>query len=687
MDVSLLKKWYTKNMYKWGVEMNQSIQEKIQALKDKLNEYAHAYYVIDQPLVSDQEYDRLYRQLEELETAYPEYITDDSPTQRVGDKLLEGFKKVVHSEPMYSLTNAFNTDEVKAFIHRIKKALNEPVEFMCECKIDGLAVNLTYQDGRFVQGASRGDGQIGEDITANLRTIKSVPLKLTDQVSIDVRGEAYMPKKVFSQLNQARDQAGQPVFANPRNAAAGGLRQIDPKEAAQRKLSVFLYGIAKPEENDIQSQSGLFNALQKWGLRINPLRRLCQNEEEVLQFIQMVDERRSDLPYEIDGVVIKVNRFDQQQQLGYTVKAPRWAVAYKFKAEVASTTIRNIEWTVGRTGVVTPTAMMDPVQLAGTTVQRATLHNVDNIKRLDLHQNDQVLIHKAGDIIPEIIEVEARDPSANLVMIPTTCPECGQDLVQIEDEVALRCINPLCPAQQLAQISHFVSRNAMNISGLGEKVIANLLNAKLINNAGDLYQLTIDDFLTLPRTKEQSATNYIEAIEGSKNNSLDRLLFGLGIRHVGAKVARLIAQKFQTINQVMKANTSEIEGIDGIGPRISQSIVHYFEQEDSRALIEQFKSAGLNLSYLGVTSDTINSTDSYWAGKTVVLTGTMEAYTRQEAKQVLEELGANVTNSVSKNTDILVAGQSAGSKLQKAEKLNIEIIDEATFISRLSESE
>lgn len=667
--------------------MNQSIQEKIQALKDKLNEYAHAYYVIDQPLVSDQEYDRLYRQLEELETAYPEYITDDSPTQRVGDKLLNGFKKVVHSEPMYSLANAFNTDEVKAFIRRIKNALNEPVDFMCECKIDGLAVNLTYQDGRFVQGATRGDGQIGEDITANLRTIKAIPLKLTDEVTIDVRGEAYMPKKVFSQLNQARDQAGKPVFANPRNAAAGGLRQIDPKEAAQRKLSVFLYGIANAEENNIQSQSGLFDALQKWGLRINPLRRLCQNEEEVLQFIQMIDERRRDLPYEIDGVVIKVNRIDQQQQLGYTVKAPRWAVAYKFKAEVASTIIRNIEWTVGRTGVVTPTAMMDPVQLAGTTVQRATLHNVDNIKRLDLHENDQVLIHKAGDIIPEIIEVESRDPSANLVIIPTTCPECGQDLVQIEDEVALRCINPLCPAQQLAQISHFVSRNAMNISGLGEKVIANLLNAGLINNAGDLYQLTKDDFLSLPRTKEQSATNYIEAIEGSKNNSLDRLLFGLGIRHVGAKAARLIAQKFQTIDQVMKAKTSEIESIDGIGPRISQSIVHYFEQEDSRALIEQFKSAGLNLSYLGVTSDTINSTDSYWAGKTVVLTGTMEAYTRQEAKQVLEELGANVTNSVSKNTDLLVAGQSAGSKLEKAEKLNIKIIDEATFISRLSESE
>lgn len=674
-------------MQKWGVEMTQSIQETIQEIKDTLNEYAHAYYVLDQPLVSDQEYDQLYRQLEELEAAHPEYITADSPTQRVGDKLLDGFKKVTHSEPMYSLSNAFNAEEVRGFIQRIQNALAEPVEFMCECKIDGLAVNLTYHDGQFVQGATRGDGEIGEDITANLRTIKSVPLKLAEPVSIDVRGEAYMPKAVFSKLNEERDQAGQVPFANPRNAAAGGLRQIDPKEAAKRNLNVFLYGIAHAEAAGIQSQAQLFEHLQQWGLRVNGLRKLCKTEQEVLEFIQSIDDQRSDLPYEIDGVVIKVNRFDQQDQLGYTVKAPRWAIAYKFKAEVASTTVRDIEWTVGRTGVVTPTAIMDPVQLAGTTVQRATLHNIDNIKRLNLHENDQVLIHKAGDIIPEIIEVESSEPTAQPVAIPDTCPECDQPLVRLNEEVALRCVNPLCPAQQLAQISHFVSRNAMNISGLGEKVIGHLLNADLIKNAADLYQLTLDDFLKLPNTKERSANNYLQAIEESKTNSLERLIFGLGIRHVGSKAARLIAQHLLTMDAVMEADASEIEQIDGIGPMISQSVEYYFNQPDSQALIEQFKTAGLNLNYLGASPDSIDESDSYWAGKTVVLTGSMDNYTRQEAKQALEALGANVTGSVSKNTDLLVAGEAAGSKLTKAQQLNIEIIDEATFIERLAESE
>lgn len=662
-----------------------AIQERIDALRETLNHHAYQYYVLDKPEISDQEYDVLYRELETLEQAHPELITDDSPTQRIGDTVASGFNKIEHSQPMYSLGNVFNATEVKAFVERVEKQLAEPVEFLCECKIDGLAISLSYQDGKFVRGATRGDGTVGEDITTNLRTIKSIPLKLKEPLTVDVRGEAYIPKGVFAQINEDRDANGMVPLANPRNAAAGGLRQLDPKETAKRQLSVFMYGAVYTDAFRPESQAALFEKLQLLGFRTNSLRKVCFTAEDILGFIDEIEDQRQELPYEIDGVVIKVNNVHQQDKLGYTVKAPRWATAYKFQAEIAETIVNDVEWTVGRTGVVTPTALMDPVALAGTVVQRATLHNVDFIENLDVRLGDKVHIHKAGDIIPEIIYVdqEARPKTSEPLTIPDHCPVCDSELVRLNEEVAIRCINPLCPAQKVALISHFTSRNAMNIVGIGEKVIENLLRHQLISDIADLYQLEKDDFLQLPNTKEKSAMNYYEAIQASKGQSLERLLFGLGIRHVGAKAARLIAQQFESIDAIMKATPEEIEVIEGIGPMISQSIVNYFVDEEAQSLIQRLKQAGVNTIYLGVKAEEIADTDSIWAGKTVVLTGSMEKYTRTEAKSILEEKGATVTGSVSKNTDVLVAGEAAGSKLTKAQNLGIEILNEAQFLERI----
>ncbi|MBG9988939.1 NAD-dependent DNA ligase LigA [Aerococcaceae bacterium DSM 111176] len=662
--------------------IDQNTQDRVKELREQLNLHAHHYYVLDQPKISDQEYDILYRELQTLEDTYPELITDDSPTQRVGDQILEGFTKVAHSQPMYSLDNAFNEAEVGAFVERVKKQLDEPVSFLCECKIDGLAIALTYENGQLVRGATRGDGTVGEDITTSLRTIKSIPLRLTDSISAEIRGEAYMPKAVFRELNAERDEQGLVPLANPRNAAAGGLRQLDPKEVAKRQLSAFMYGAVYNDEFQPDSQENLFETLNDLGLRTNSLRRLCETTEEILSFIDEIAELRQELPYEIDGVVIKVNSIEQQDTLGYTVRAPRWATAYKFKAEVATTTVKEVEWTVGRTGVVTPTAIMDPVTLAGSVVQRATLHNVDFIESLDVRIGDSVQIHKAGDIIPEIISVntDQRDEKSVPLEIPTHCPICQSELVRLNEEVAIRCVNPLCPAQKLALISHFTSRNAMNIVGIGEKVIAKLLSADLVKDIAGLYYLEESDFLQLPSTKEKSAAKYYQAIQTSKEQSLERLLFGLGIRHVGAKAARLIAQQFKSIQNIMDATPEAIEAIEGIGPMISQSIVQYFEDDEAKALIGRLDQADVNLNYLGQSVEDIESQDTYWSGKTVVLTGTMEQYTRSEAKKILEGKGATVTGSVSKKTDILVAGESAGSKLTKAQDLGIEIFDEAQFI-------
>lgn len=665
----------------------EALRHRLEDLKQTLNEYAYQYYVLDKPTVADSDYDRLYHELEAIEQQHPEWITSDSPTQRVGDQLLEGFDKVTHSEAMYSLGNAFNHADVDAFIDRVtKQAGREHVQFMCECKIDGLAVALTYENGQFVRGATRGNGVIGENITTNLKTIKSIPLRLRQSVSAEVRGEVYMPKQSFVALNEERDELGLEPFANPRNAAAGGLRQINPKAVAKRNLNVFLYGAVYTEDFMPESQAELFTQLEEIGLRTNPLRQLCSTKEEVKHYIETISQQRHDLPYEIDGVVIKVNDVNLQQELGFTVKAPRWAIAYKFPAQVETTIVRDVEWTVGRTGVVTPTAVMDPIALAGTTVRRATLHNVDFINALDVRLEDHVTVHKAGDIIPEVtsVLVKERTEKSEPLLIPTHCPECEAELVRAEGEVALRCINPLCPAQKLAQLTHFVSRNAMNISGLGVKVIEQLLQKELVKDPADLYYLAEDDFLQLANTKEKSAQKYYAAIQSSKDNSLEQLLFGLGIRHVGAKAAQLLAQKFETLAAIQSATAEEIELIDGIGEMISQSILSYFSQTEHNLLIERLVGAGVNTMYQGVSIEDQTESDSFWNGKTVVLTGTMETLGRSEAKKMIEALGAKVTGSVSKKTDVLVAGEAAGSKLNKAQELGIQIMDEAEFL-RLTE--
>lgn len=666
-------------------------KERLESLKTELNQHAYNYYALDKPTITDAEYDQLYNELVKIETVYPELITQDSPTQRIGDQLLDGFTKVEHAEPMYSLGNVFNEEELQAFMNRVKSQAQseEELEFMVECKIDGLAIALTYENGQFIRGATRGDGTVGEDITTNLRTIRSIPLRLKEAVSVEVRGEAYMPKEVFKTLNEQREEKGQVPLANPRNAAAGGLRQIDPKAVAERKLNVFLYGAVYNDDFTVESQADLFNQLSNLGLRTNPLRRLCHTPQEVMEFIQEVEAQRHDLPYEIDGIVIKVNSVQTQSQLGYTVKAPRWAIAYKFKADVQQTILREVEWTVGRTGVVTPTAIMDPVSLAGTTVQRASLHNIDLIESLDVRLGDTVEIHKAGDIIPEILGVvlSERPEDSQPLFIPHNCPRCDMELVRVNEEVAIRCVNPLCPAQKLAKLIHFSSRNAMNIVGLGDKVIEHLINQEMINDPSDLYSLEWEDFLQLPSTKETSAKKYAKAIETSKENSLERLLFGLGIRHVGAKAARLIAERFITIEAIQQADEEAIESIDGIGPMISQAIVEYFNMSESEELISRLQSRGVNTAYLGLTSQEVGSKENFWSQKTVVLTGTMEQLTRSEAKERLENLGAKVTSSVSKKTDYLVAGEAAGSKLTKAQDLGVEILDEQAFLEKLKESE
>lgn len=662
---------------------------KINQLKDLLNDYAYQYYVLDKPTISDREYDELYRQLENLETAYPELVTADSPTQRVGDQLLSGFEKITHTYPMYSLSNAFSAEEVGQFIDRVERQVGRRLEFMAECKIDGLAISLTYENGRFVEGATRGDGTVGENITGNLRTIKALPLKLRHDQSLVVRGEAYMPKAVFLQLNEAREDQGLAPLANPRNAAAGALRQIDPKAAAQKKLSVFLYSAVVTEAFHPTSQSALFDQLQALGLRTNDFRRLCHSREEVMDFVHQVEAQRRDLPYEIDGVVIKVNDFAVQDALGYTVKAPRWAVAYKFKADQAETQVLAVEWTVGRTGVVTPTAVMTPVQLAGTTVQRASLHNVDYIHELEIRIGDTVILQKAGDIIPEVVSVvkDLRPEESQALTIPDHCPECGSDLVRRQDEVALRCVNPACPAQQVAQLTHFTSRDAMNMSGIGEKVVIKLLQKGLVKNVADFFDLVPEDFLQLDNTKEKSAEKYYQAIQGAKSQSLEKLLFALGIRHVGAKAAQLIAQAFTSMEAIQAATAREIEAIDGIGTMIASSVVAFFENEASKKLLQRLSNAGVNMLYLGASKAEQVDHDHFWAGKTVVLTGSLSHYTRSEAKALLEQLGANVTGSVSKKTDYVIAGEDPGSKVIKAESLGIPVLSEDALIDSLDEGE
>ncbi|MBG9585893.1 NAD-dependent DNA ligase LigA [Cytobacillus firmus] len=664
----------------------QLAEKKVKDLHNLLNQYNYEYHVLDQPSVPDAEYDRLMRELIELEEQFPELKTEDSPTQRVGGEILDMFEKVEHQSQMLSLGNAFNEQDLRDFDRRVRQGAGENVSYVCELKIDGLAVSLRYEDGLFILGATRGDGSIGENITANLKTIRSIPLRLKENVTMEVRGEAFMPRRSFENLNKAKEENGEEPFANPRNAAAGSLRQLDPRLAAKRNLDIFVYGIANAGNTGIVSHSEGLDFLENLGFKTNKERKRCESIEEVIEYVQGWTNKRPDLSYDIDGIVIKVDSLEEQEQLGATAKSPRWAIAYKFPAEEVVTTLRDIELSVGRTGVVTPTALLEPIRVAGTTVQRASLHNEDLIREKDIKIGDQVVVKKAGDIIPEVVNVLAdrRTGEEQDFNMPTHCPECESELVRLDGEVALRCINPKCPAQIREGLIHFVSRNAMNIDGLGEKVISQLFAENLIKDVADIYKLTYEQLIQLERMGEKSVNNLLQAIQNSKGNSLEKLLFGLGIRHVGAKAAKTLAQEFSHMEALEKASRDDLTAINEIGEKMADSIVSFFEQEEAHELIAELKAAGVNMAYNGPKPVSAESSDSFFAGKTVVLTGKLEIMSRNEAKDKIEALGGKVSGSVSKKTDVVIAGEEAGSKLTKAQELGIEVWNEERLVEELN---
>ncbi|MFC5713955.1 NAD-dependent DNA ligase LigA [Thalassorhabdus alkalitolerans] len=658
------------------------IEERVKKLRELLDKYGNHYYVLDQPLVSDAEYDQLMQELLKLEEENPDLITNDSPTVRVGGEPLSHFEKVQHEIPMLSLANAFNEQELRDFDRRVRQGIGESPAYICELKIDGLAVSLTYENGVFVRGATRGDGTTGEDITSNLRTVKSIPLRIKQDADIEVRGEVFMPKQSFEALNAAKEENGEVLFANPRNAAAGSLRQLDPKVAAKRNLDIFLYSIGNDKGIGLASHYEALSFMKEAGFKVNPETEFCESIDEVIEYVNGWLDRRDDLSYEIDGIVIKVDSIKQQQELGFTAKSPRWAIAYKFPAEEVVTTLEGITLTVGRTGVVTPNAHLAPVRVAGTTVQRATLHNEDLIRDKDLKIGDQVVIKKAGDIIPKVVRVltELRTGEERDFSMPEECPACESELVRLEEEVALRCLNPKCPAQIREGLIHFVSRNAMNIDGLGEKVISQLFAHELVTDVADLYKLEREELLKLERMGEKSVENLLNAIENSKTNSLEKLLFGLGIRFVGSKAAKTLAQEFETMENLQKATYEDLFAVYEIGDKMADSIVSFFDQPEVDELLTELKSLGVNMTYTGPKADKESQADSVFNGKTVVLTGKLSLLTRNEAKEKIEALGGKVTGSVSKSTDLLVTGEDAGSKLEKAKKLEVEVWDENRFI-------
>ncbi len=658
-------------------------KKRIEELTELIIKYDKAYFVDDNPLVPDAVYDQLFRELVELEAKYPEFVLEHSPTKRVGSEPVDAFRKVEHEVPMLSLGNAFQEQELLDFHRRVTQAIGNDVEYICELKIDGLAVSLTYEDGKLVRGATRGDGSVGEDITSNLKTIRSIPLMIEETGKLEVRGEAYMPKRSFEQLNEERKEKGEQLFANPRNAAAGSLRQLDPRIAAKRHLDMFAYGYGVWQIPEVGTHSGRLEKLQKLGFKINPHWEICRSIDEVIAFVKKWTEQRSSLPYDIDGIVVKVNDIKQQEQLGFTARTPRWAIAYKFPAQEAVTTLIDIELSVGRTGVVTPTAILEPVFVDGSTVSRATLHNEDHIRALDIRIGDRVIIKKAGDIIPQVVRVlfEERKEGLEPYRMPDHCPACNSKLVHLDDEVALRCINPDCPAQLKEGIIHFVSREAMNIDGLGEKIIEQLFDAGLIKSIADLYRLKKEDLLPLERMGEKSVQNLLTAIEASKQNSLEKLIFGLGIRHIGEKAASLLAKNFKTMDALKNATFDELVAIDEIGEKMAESVVKFFKEEKVVQLIEELERLGINMTYLKDEPEGQSiAAQAVFANKTVVLTGKLEHFTRNEAKAIIEANGGKVTGSVSKNTDLVIAGEKAGSKLKQAEKLNIPVWDEEKFI-------
>ncbi|MEY8597451.1 NAD-dependent DNA ligase LigA [Mammaliicoccus lentus] len=660
----------------------EELKSRVDELHHLLHKFNYEYHVLDNPSVPDSEYDKLLHELISIEEEHPELKTSDSPTVRVGGPPLSQFEKINHDTPMLSLGNAFNEEDLRKFDQRVRDKVTN-IKYTCELKIDGLAVSLKYDNGRFVQGLTRGDGTTGENITENLKTIHAIPLKIKEPLSIEVRGEAYMPRSSFLSLNEQKEKNGEQLFANPRNAAAGSLRQLDSKLTAKRKLDIFLYSVNDLTEIEASSQSEALNNLDELGFKTNKERETFDDIEGVLSFIEKWTEKRNQLPYDIDGIVIKVDDLSQQEELGFTQKSPRWAIAYKFPAEEVLTTLLDIELSIGRTGVVTPTAILEPVRVAGTTVSRASLHNEDLIHEKDIRIGDKVVIKKAGDIIPEVIRsiVESRAEDSEVYHMPTHCPSCDHELVRIEGEVALRCINPKCPAQLVEGIIHFVSRQAMNIDGLGEKIIEQLYTHDKIKDVGDLYYLTKEDLLPLERMGEKKVQNLLTAIEASKEKSLEHLLFGLGVRHLGIKASGVIAEKFETIDRLFEAQIDDLTEIPDVGHKMAQSLVTYMENEDIQVLIEKLKKKNVNMTYTGVKQSEIEGHPDF-SGKTFVLTGKMTEMTRPEATNILQSYGAKVTNSVTKNTDVVIAGEEAGSKLEKAEKLNIEVWSEQDWLDK-----
>ena len=660
----------------------QDVKKRVEKLHDLLNQYSYEYYVQDNPSVPDSEYDKLLHELIEIEEKYPEFKSTDSPTVRVGGEAQSSFEKVNHDTPMLSLGNAFNEEDLRKFDQRIRDSIGQ-VEYMCELKIDGLAVSLKYENGRFVQGLTRGDGTTGEDITENLRTIHAIPLKIKEPLNFEVRGEAYMPRRSFIHLNNEKEENGEQPFANPRNAAAGSLRQLDSKLAAKRKLSVFLYSVNDLTEFNATTQSEALEELDQLGFKTNQERERVSDIEGVLNYIEKWTSKRGSLSYDIDGIVIKVNDLSQQEEMGYTQKSPRWAIAYKFPAEEVITKLLDIELSIGRTGVVTPTAILEPVKVAGTTVSRASLHNEDLIHERDIRIGDSVVIKKAGDIIPEVVKsiLDRRPNESEIYHMPTHCPSCGHELVRIEGEVALRCINPKCQAQLIEGLIHFVSRQAMNIDGLGTKIIHQLYENQLIKDVADIFYLKEEDLLPLERMGKKKVDNLLLAVEKSKEQSLEHLLFGLGIRHLGVKASQVLAERYETMDQLFKVTESELIEIQDIGDKLAQSVVTYLENSDIRSLIEKLSNKNVNMSYKGIKTTEIDGHPDF-SGKTIVLTGKLEQMTRNEASEWLKMQGAKVTNSVTKSTDIVIAGADAGSKLAKAEKYGTEIWTEAAFIEK-----
>lgn len=658
--------------------------ERLNEIKKLLNEYNYQYYVLDNPTVSDQEYDRLMQELQKMEAEHPEWLTSDSPSQRVGGQVLDNFTKITHQRMMLSLGNCFNEDELITFDDRIREVYPN-VEYVCELKIDGLAVSLVYADGRLDYGATRGDGTIGEDITHNVKTIKSIPLSIDYDDDFEVRGEIYMPKSSFEKLNHQRKEAGETLFANPRNAAAGSVRQLDSSIAAKRGLDAFLYMVPMAPEAGCTTHKEALDFIKKLGFKTNPMTRVCSSIQEVWTFIQEMTEKRNSLPYEIDGIVIKVNNLEWQERLGYTAKVPKWAIAYKFPAEEVTTKLKDIIFTIGRTGQITPNAVLEPVRVAGSTVQRATLHNEDNVKQKDIRVGDYVVVRKAGDVIPEVVRSlkERRDGTEKKFAMITHCPHCGSLLVRKDNEAAYYCLNEHCDSKKIERIIHFASRDAMNIEGLGEKIIEQFYNLGFVKSIEDIYDLYKheQEIMDIEGFGKKSMDNLVAAIEKSKENSMEKLLFGLGIKGIGAKMADNLSKEFKSMDALLSASSAKLLSIKDVGDTIVQSINRFRRQPESIELLNNLKSLGLNMEYL---KDTSLIQESIFNGKTVCVTGTLELMTRKEIKDYLARLGANVTGSVSKKTDFLICGKDAGSKLEKANQLGVSVLSEAEFKEEVS---